>query len=148
MQQQLIFLYVALITANAMCLAQTSLAAPVANESTIIDLEKSVWQAYKNKQTRSFKKLLCKSYYGVYADGIKTLDMEVADMEKTDLHNYPQADIRVEFANANIAIITYKSTKRASSDGQDVPGTYYNESVWIKKGEQWLNTFHTEIKAK
>jgi hypothetical protein len=49
MQQRLIFLYVALITANAMCVAQTDLAAPVANETTIIDLEKSVWQAYKNK---------------------------------------------------------------------------------------------------
>jgi hypothetical protein len=83
-----------------------------------------------------------------YADGIKTLDMEVANMEKTDLHNYPQADIRVEFPNANIAIITYKSTKQASSGWQDVTDTYYNESVWVKKGEEWLNTFHTEIKSK
>jgi hypothetical protein len=151
MKREVIVLCVALTAANSLCLAQTSpspSAALVANAATITDLEESAWQAYKNKQTRSFKKLLSKNYYGVYADGIKTLDMEVADMEKTDLHNYSFANIKVEFPNANVAIITYKATQQATSDGKDLSGTYYNESVWVKKGDKWLNTFHTEIKAK
>jgi uncharacterized protein DUF4440 len=151
MKRQLVLWCVALITANAMCLAQTSLARPatqVADAASITDLEESVWQAYKNKQTRSFKKLLYKTYYGVYANGIKTLDMEVADIEKTDLHDYSLADIRVEFPNANIAVITYKATQEATSGGQDVSGAYYCESVWVQKGAKWLNTFHTEIKSK
>jgi uncharacterized protein DUF4440 len=130
-----------------MCLGQTS-PAPVADAGTITDLEESVWQAYKNKQPRSFKGLLYKTYYGVYADGIKTLDMELADMEKTDLDGYSFADIRVEFPNANIAIITYKVTQQATSNGKDVSGIYHNESVWVKKGTKWLNTLHTAIKAK
>jgi Domain of unknown function (DUF4440) len=141
----------AVIAANITCLAQTSPApsgTPVANAGTITDLEESAWQAYKNKQPRSFSKLLYKTYYGVYADGIKTLDMEVADMDKMDLQNYSFADIKVEFPNANIAVITYKATQQATSDGKDVSGTYYNESVWVKKGEKWLNTLHTAIKAK
>ena len=151
MKAQLILLCVALIAANTMCLAQTSpepSAAPVADATTITDLEGSAWYAYKNKQTRSLKRLLSKSYYGVYADGIKTLDMEVADMEKTELQDYSLADIRVEFPNANVAIITYKTTQGATFDGKDVSGTYHNESVWVKKGDKWLNTFHTAVKAK
>ena len=110
--------------------------------------EESVWKAYKNKQLRSLQGLLYKTYYGVYADGIKTLDMEVADMDKTDIDSYSLADINVEFPNANIAIITYKATQQATSDGKDVSGTYYNESVWVKKGNRRLNAFHTAIKAK
>ena len=140
-----------LIAANTMCLAQISPSpspAPVANAGTIADLEESAWQAYKDKQTRSFKKLFYKTYYGVYADGIKTLDMEVADLEKTNLNDYSLADIKVEFPNAHIAVITYKATQQATFDGKDVSGTYFNESVWVKKGEIWLNTFHTEIKTK
>jgi hypothetical protein len=151
MNRQLSFLCVALIATETMCLGQTSptpSAAPVADAGTITDLEESVWQAYKNKQPRSFKGLLYKTYYGVYADGIKTLDMEVADMEKTDLDGYSFADIRVEFPNASIAIITYKVTQQATSNGKDVSGTYHNESVWVKKGAKWLNTLHTAIKAK
>jgi len=79
--------------------------APVADAGTITDLEESVWQAYKNKQLRSFQGLLYKTYYGVYADGVKTLDMEVADMDKTNPDNYTLTDVQVEFPNANIAVI-------------------------------------------
>jgi hypothetical protein len=151
MKRQLILLCVALIGANTTCPAQTSPSlsvAPVASATTITDLEESAWQAYKNKQTRSLKKLLHKTCRGVYADAIRDLDMEVADMQKIDLQNYSLADIKVEFPNANIAVITYKSTQQATSGGQDLSGTYCNESVWVQKGEKWLNTLHTAIRTR
>jgi hypothetical protein len=146
---------VVLIATNRMCLAQTDSelsgersTALVADAGTITDLEESVWKAYKNKQLRSLEGLLYKTYYGVYADGIKTLDMEVADMDKTDIDSYSLADINVEFPNPNIAVITYKTSQRVTFDGKDVSGSYYNESVWVKKGDRWLSTFHIAIKAK
>jgi len=159
MYRQLSLLCVVLIATNTMCLAQTDSelsdepsaapsTAPVADAGTITDLEESVWKAYKNKQLRSFQGLLYKTYYGVYAYGIKTLDMEVADMDKTNLDNYTLTDVQVKFPNANIAVITYKTTQGGTFDGKDVSGDYYNESVWVKKGDRWLNTFHTAIKAK
>ncbi len=162
MNRQLSLLCAVLIATNRMCLAQTDSelseesaapsatpsTAPVADAGTITDLEDSVWKAYKNKQLRSFEGLLYKTYYGVYADGIKTLDMEVADMDKTDIDSYSLADIKVEFPNPSIAVITYKTSQRGTFDGKDVSGNYYNESVWVKKGNRWLNTFHTAIKAK
>jgi hypothetical protein len=119
-----------------------------ADAGTITDLEDSVWKAYKNKQLRSFNGLLYKAYYGVYADGIKTLDMEVADMDKSDIDSYSLSDIHVEFSNHSIAIITYKMSLEGTFDGKDVSGNYYNESVWVNKGNRWRNTFHTAIKAK
>ena len=120
MEKQLILLCVAFIAASSMCLAQTSPSPSTpselpANATMIADLENSVWQAYKNNQTRSLRKLLYKTYYGLYADGIKTIDMEVADMAKTDLQRYSLADFKVGFPNANIAIITYKATQQATS---------------------------------
>ena len=159
MNRQLSLLCVVLIATNRMCLAQTDSelsgepsaapsTPPVTDAGTIADLEDSVWKAYKNKQLRSFEGLLYKTYYGVYADGIKTLDMEVADMDKTDIDSYSLADINVEFPNPSIAVITYKTSQRGTFDGKDVSGNYYNESVWVKKGDRWLNTFHTAIKAK
>ena len=159
MNRQLSLLCVVLIATNRMCLAQTDSGlsgepsaapstAPVADAGTITDLEDSVWKAFKNKQLRSLGGLLHKTYYGVYADGIKTLDMEVADMDKTDIDSYSLADINVEFPNPSIAVITYKTSQRRTFDTKDVSGNYYNESVWVKKGNRWLNTFHTAIKAK
>ena len=150
MGRHLSFLSVALIIATRICLAQETPSPsvkPVADAGTITDLEDATWQTYKNKQPRSFRKLFYKTYYGVYANGIKSLDMEVAEMEKTDIDSYSLADINVEFPNPGMAIITYKVRLQASTDGKDVSGTYYNESIWVKKGDKWLATFHTESKS-
>jgi hypothetical protein len=119
-----------------------------ATESTITDLEKSAWEAYKNKQADAFKALMSKDYYGVYAEGVKDLDAEVADMAKTDLREYSFADMKVVFPHPKVAILTYKATMQASSDGKDVSGAYNSGSVWVQKGEKWVGVFHSESKAQ
>src|SRR5438034_4103720 len=142
---------VAIIAAAPICLAQKSQSKPsksAASESAITDLEKSAWEAYKNKQADAFKKLLSKDYYGVYAEGIKNLDREVADMANTDLREYSLADMKVVFPSTDVAVITYKTTIQQTSDGKDMSGTYNSGSIWVKKGGKWLEVFHTEVKAQ
>jgi hypothetical protein len=118
------------------------------NESAISDLEKSAWDAYKNKKTDAFKALLSKEYCGVYADGTKTLDGEVADMAKTELGDYSLAEVKVTFPHPKVAVITYKSTQHATLAGQDTSGTYNCGSVWVSEGGKWVAVFHTDIKAQ
>src|SRR4051794_31026217 len=91
-----------------------------ATEATISDLEKSSWETYKNKQADAFKALMSKDYYGVYAEGMKTLDTEVADMAKTDLRDYSFSDIKVVFPHPKVAVMTYKAKVQASADGKDI----------------------------
>ena len=119
-----------------------------ANESTITDSEKSAWEAYKNKQADAFKALMSKEYYGVYAEGMKTLDGEVADMAKSDLRAYSFSDIKVVFPHPKLAVMTYKATVQASADGKDISGTYNCGSVWIQHGGKWVGAFHSEAKAQ
>jgi len=119
-----------------------------ANESTISDLEKSAWEAYKNKQSDAFKALMSKDYYGVYAEGVKNLDTEVADMAKSDLRDYSFSDIKVVFPHPKMAVITYKAKMQATADGKDVSGTYNSGSVWIQQGGKWAGAFHTEAKTQ
>jgi hypothetical protein len=118
------------------------------NESTITDLEKSAWEAYKNKQADAFKALMSKDYYGVYAEGVKNLDAELADMAKTDLREYSFADVKVVFPHPKVAVMTYKATMQASADGKDVSGTYNCGSVWVERGKKWVGAFHTEAKTQ
>jgi hypothetical protein len=141
----------AVIAAAPICIAQKSQSQPAkagASETTITDLEKSAWEAYKSKQTDAFKALLSKDYCGVYADGTKTLDGEVADMAKTDLRDYSFADVKVVFPHPKVAVITYKATQHATSGGNDISGTYNSGSVWVQKGGKWVGVFHTETKVQ
>ena len=119
-----------------------------ANESTITDLEKSAWETYKNKQADAFKALMSKDYYGVYAEGVKNLDAEVADMSKTDLRNYSFADVKVVFPHPKVAVVTFKATVQATVDGKDISGTHNSASVWVQPGGKWVGVCHAEAKAQ
>jgi len=119
-----------------------------ATESTITDLEKSAWEAYKNKQADAFRALMSKEYSGVYAEGVKTLDTEVADMAKSDLRDYSFSDVKVVFPHPKMAVMTYKATVQATADGKDVSGTYNSGSIWVQQGGKWVGAFHTEAKTQ
>jgi len=151
MKKPFILFCVTLIAVVPVCLAQASPAKPAksaSNETAITHLETSAWEAYKNKQADAFKKLMSEDYCGEYAEGIKNLDREVADMAKTDLRDYSLADMKVVFPSADVAVITYKSTIQQTSEGKDMSGTYNSGSIWVKKGGKWLEVFHTEVKAQ
>jgi hypothetical protein len=151
MKQQFILFCVTLIAVAPVCFAQASPAKPAkstSDQTAITDLEKSAWESYKNKQADAFRKLMSKDYYGTYAEGIKNLDREVADMVKTDLREYSLADMKVVFPSADVAVVTYKTTIQQTSEGKDMSGTYNSGSIWVKKGGKWLEVFHTEAKAQ
>jgi hypothetical protein len=153
MKKRITFFSIMLLAAAPFCHAQTDKTQPkltkaTSAEAALIDLEKSEWEAYKNKQPDAFKKSLATDYYAVYADGIKNLTKEVADMATTDLRDYAFAEMKVVFSGSDVAIMTYKVTVQASSGGKDVSGTYNAESVWAKQGGRWLGVSHTEVKAE
>ena len=118
------------------------------SESAITDLEKSAWEAYKSKQADAFKALMSKDYYGVYAEGVKTLDAELADMAKSDLRDYSFSDIKVVFPHPKMGVMTYKVKLQGTADGKDVSGTYNSGSVWVQQGGKWVGAFHTEAKTQ
>lgn len=150
MKRTLIFCCITLLAIGPVCFVQGKPAKEdksAANESTITDLEKSTWEAYKNKQADAFKALMSKDYSGVYAEGVKTLDGELAAMAQSDLRDYSFSDVRVVFPHPKMAVMTYKATVQASTDGKDISGTYNSGSVWVQQGDKWVGVFHTEGKT-
>jgi len=140
-----------LIAIAPVCFAQASPAKPAksaSNEAAITDLEKSTWEAYKNKQADAYMALLSKDYQAAYAEGIKSADGEIVDATTTNLRDYSLANMKVVFPSADVAVLTYQATMQATSDGQDMSGTYNCASVWIKKAEKSLCVFRTAIKAQ
>ena len=140
-----------LLAVAPICFSQASSAKPTktaADEAAIADLEKSAWEAYRNKQSEELKTLLSKDYVGVDADGTKSLAAEIEDMAKNDLRSYSFVDVKVVFSNAKIAVIIYKATTQGTSRGHESSGTYNSASVWSKQSGKWLAIFHAEIQAQ
>ena len=117
-------------------------------EAIITKLEKSVTEAFKNKQAKSFRDHLDPEFSAVDSEGVKDADTEVADMQKTDLTNYSFADMKVTLLNPKMAMTTYKITTQSTSAGRDTSGTYYAATVWNKRGGKWLAVLHAFVKAQ
>ncbi len=134
-----------------MCFGQASSPTPEnrpANEQAMINLEKAITEAYKNKKSDTFRKYLAKNYVGLNADGITKVDTEITGMQNTDLRNYSFADTKVVFPRAGVAIVTYKTTVQSSAAGQDTSGTYNVASVWTKRWGNWVLISHVFMKSQ
>jgi hypothetical protein len=150
MKTPFLFLWMTLVVAAAICFGQTSSPSPskpATNEETIINLEKSVTEAYKNKRTDAFKKYLSKNYVGVNADGITNVDTEVTGVKNTNLRNYSLGDMKVVFPKAGVAVVTYKTIVQSSATEQDTSGTYNVASVWAKRWGDWVLISHVLVKS-
>ncbi|PYL59847.1 MAG: hypothetical protein DMF31_05805 [Verrucomicrobia bacterium] len=101
-----------------------------------------IWKNLPGKHTRTNR------LTGVYAEGVKTLDAELADMAKSDLPDYSFSDITVVFPHPKMAVMTYKAKLQATADGKDISGTYNSGSVWVQQGGKWVGAFHTESKMQ
>jgi hypothetical protein len=44
--------------------------------------------------------------------------------------------------------VSYKWTGAGTFQGQPMPGTVYASTIWTKKGDKWVATFHQESEAK
>src|SRR5205823_8633850 len=117
-------------------------------EATIAKLEKSITDAFKNKQAKAFKDYLAPEFSAIGAEGVKDADAEIEDMKKTDLINYSFADMKVTLLSPKMAIATYKVTTQSTSSGRDTSGTYYAATVWNKRGGKWLAVLHSFVKAQ
>jgi ketosteroid isomerase-like protein len=157
MKRRFIVCCLSLVVAASVCFSQGSPSPSptpfktirsATKEAIIVKLEKSVTDAFKNKQANAFREYLAPEFSAVDAEGIKDVDAEIADMKKTDLSNYSFADMKVTLLSPKTAIATYKVTTQSTSSGRDTSGTYYAATVWNKRGGKWLAALHTFVKTQ
>lgn len=151
MKIQFLCLWMAVVAGVAMCFGQTRSTTPgnvPANEQAIIDLEKALTEAYKNKKADVFRKYLAKNYVGINADGTTKRTSEVTEMQNTDLRNYSFTDVKVVFPKTGVAVVTYQSMVDSSAAGQDTSGAYNVASVWTKRWGNWVLISHAFIKSQ
>ena len=151
MKRQVILCGVAVATALSICFAAPTPARQAKSrkrESTVVDMEKIVTEAFKNKQVETFKKYLAPEFVGLDAEGLKNADAELAEVPKYDVRENSFADMKLAFPSGNMAVVTYKTTTQATHNGQDASGTYNVASVWAKRERKWRLVFHTFMKSQ
>jgi|SRR5580704_6881636 ketosteroid isomerase-like protein len=157
MKREFIRCCFSLVAAASICFGQESPspsptpfkpARSATKEKIIVNLEKTVTEAFKNKQAETFKKYLAPEFVAIDAEGIESVDNQIADMAKYDVRENSFADMKVAFPSPKVAVITYKVTTQATRAEQDTSGTYNVASVWMKRGGNWLLICHAFMKSQ
>ncbi len=139
-----------LLILPALCLAQYEKPAATkpgaatikkAVNQRIVELEKEGWEAIKKKDWNGLGALMTADFVMVDENGIVSGRSEVlkvlADLNLTD---YVMEDTKVVMLGRDAALLTYKVTQKGSFKGQDIPSKpYYASSVYVKRGDKWLN---------
>jgi hypothetical protein len=123
-----------------------SSAAP--DKEAMMAKEKAAWQAFKDKKTDEFTKLLSPDFMAVYADGIQTKQQEIDSMKNWDMKSFALSDFNLVMTDANTALVTYQVKVEATVEGKDASGTYNAGSIWQMKNGEWHPIFHTNIKQE
>jgi hypothetical protein len=123
-----------------------SIAAP--DKDAMMAKEKAAWQAFKDKKSDEFKKLLSPDFVGVYKDGVYTLQKQIDAMQKWDMKSFALSDSNVVMTDANTAIVTCKAKVEGTFDGKDVSGTYNSGSIWQMKNGEWRAIFHSDMQEE
>ena len=126
--------------------AAISIASP--DKDTMMTQEKAAWQAFKDQKSDDFKKVVHADFRGVYAEGISTMQTEMADMKKWDMKSFAISDYNAISIGEDTMMSTYKVTLEGTYDGKDHSGTFNCGTVWKKEGNDWLAIFHTNAKQE
>jgi len=142
MNKYLIYALMIMFAAVAVSIAATP------SKDAVMAKENAAWQAYKDRKADDFKKIVDKDIRVVYADGVHTMQSEVADMPKWDVKSFAISDFDIFSDEKDVIVATYTVKIDATYEGKDMSGTYVAGTVWKQEDGQWMAIFHTHVKQE
>jgi hypothetical protein len=119
-------------------------------EQKLSQMEKDLWEAWKNHDLKPFKKAMAAQSVNVGSGGVAGTDQALKDLGSSDckVTSYALADTNFTWFDKNTVLMTYKADQDATCNGQKVPGTVWASSLWVNKDKQWKAAFHQETPAQ
>lgn len=140
MKKSLLLMIVLLVSASWVCLA-----AAKPTDEQLTSTVKMMWEAFKNKDTKTFDTWLTEDVIDVGPMGA----MDKAGIKKMmmdfNVAEYSLTDFKVSWIDQDAVIVTYKAFSKGSYQGKEMPpGTYLCTDIWVSQGDKWLGKFHQE----
>jgi hypothetical protein len=133
-------------TANANANTAAKPAAQPATMDAIAALEKSGWEAWKNKDEKVFQDLLSDRFVGFSKDSRmdKAATIKGLFANKCEVKGYSWSDQKLTNVSADVAILTFKAEQDATCDGKKNPSPVYSATVYVREGDKWKNLMYVE----
>ena len=133
--------------ANANAAATTTAAAP--SKDSIAALEKSGWEAWKNRDSKVQEEILSDRYVGFGPTGRTNKAASVESMSKQNckVNSYSWSDEQMRMIGSDVAVLTFKADQDYTCDGKKGDTPTWSASVYVREGDKWKNTYYAETKV-
>ena len=121
-------------------------AAPTKDE--IIGLEKSYWDAMKQKDGAKTAELSAKTSLVTGPKGVMSIPKSkmgaMTEEGKWTLESYAFSDVQVSTPTPDVAIIAYKVKQKVTMDGKTQDMQAADSSTWVRGPDGWECHAHSE----
>ncbi|PYS87459.1 MAG: hypothetical protein DMF62_12380 [Acidobacteria bacterium] len=137
-------------TASNATNSNANTAKPVAaalNKEALYALEKTGWEAWKNRKTDGLEELISDKYVGFSSkDGRVDKAANIKGMATTNctVNSYSWSDEQMNMVGTDVAVLTFKGDQDYTCDGKKGPTPVWSSSVYVRDGDKWRNQLYVE----
>jgi ketosteroid isomerase-like protein len=114
----------------------------------VFALEKSYWEAMKNRDAGTIGRLTDDTCIVVGQQGVEKMDRQAAvDMFKSmpmQITSYTLGEPQITHVGDDIALIAYRASMEFSDGGEKKQNEAYESSVWVRRNGSWVCPLHVE----
>jgi uncharacterized protein (TIGR02246 family) len=118
-------------------------------EAQIVALEKSAFEAWKNKDRKFFEEHMSED--GQYLDlngvGGKAQYVKAIIDNDCTVSSYSLDNTKVTMLSKDVALLTYRYAHDVKCGGNPEASPLWASTIYVKRGAKWLIAFHQEIPA-
>jgi hypothetical protein len=117
-------------------------------ETELIELERQYWQAIKDKDLETARRLTDFPCIVAGARGVGRIDAESFGRMMSDagytLHDFDLKDVQVRLLADDVVLVAYKVHERLTVGEREVELDAADASTWVRRDGQWRCALHTE----
>lgn len=145
--KKILLIMVIAIAASLTAFGQTKTSKDKGNsvETQIIALEKSGWEAWKNKNSSWFETNLTDDALFVSSDGVANKSQIVEFMGSAcEIKSYSLDNFEFLTLDKNSALITFTAMQDGMCSGKTIPANVRASAIYAKRGGKWLLVYYTD----
>lgn len=147
-------IWIGRVAARAMLLALASAVPAQAQddlESTLVKIEKSLWEAWKGGDADVFEARLVENAVHTGAGGVtvgRAQMIEGMQEAECEVESFSLSDFRVQRVGSGTAILTYRAEQTATCAEETLPTPVWSSAVYVNRDGGWMNAFYQETPAR
>ena len=107
--------------------------------------EKSLWEAIKNGDMKTFSAGLSDEIMDIDAMGVVRNKQQLTEnLSKMKMSDYTLSDFQLFTLNKDTVVLSYMSNSTATMDGKTMTMKARQSTTYVNHGGKWMPKFHTE----